>query len=60
MTKEEETVQTAIRIPESWMERLNKIADRLSQPGMRVTRTEALRMAAHRGIVEMEAEGKKR
>ncbi len=55
-----ESVQTAIRTPKSWLDRLDKIAERLSQPGMRVTRTEALRLATYRGIVELEAEGKKR
>jgi predicted DNA-binding protein len=58
--KAEKQVQTAIRVPASWLVRLDKIAERLSQPGMRVTRAEALRVATARGIVELEAETKKR
>ena len=58
--KEEEQVQTAIRIPESWFGRLDKIAERLSQPGLPVKRTEALRLAIARGMAELETEGKKR
>jgi len=58
--KQENQVQTAVRIPESWLERLDGLADRLSQPGMRVTRAEALRLAAHRGLVAYETEGKKK
>lgn len=51
-------VQTAIRIPESWLDRLDKIAEKMSQPGVRVTRSEALRAMVHRGMNEFEAEGK--
>jgi predicted DNA-binding protein len=58
--KQDQQIQTAIRVPESWLDRLDKIAERMSRPGMRVTRAEALRMAAHRGIEALEAEGKKR
>jgi len=61
--KQEQQVQTAIRVPESWLGRLDKIVERMSQPGMKVTRTEALRIAVHRGLVELEkleTEGKKR
>ena len=58
--KPEQQLQTAIRYPESWADRMDKIAERMSQPGMRVTRAEVVRLALHRGIVEMESEGKKR
>jgi hypothetical protein len=58
--KKEHQVQIAIRVPESWLSRLDKIAEKMSQPGMRVTRTEVLRLAAHRGFVELEAENKRR
>jgi len=56
----DEQIQTAIRVPKSWLKRLDVVAADLSQPGMRVTRAEVLRLAAHRGLVEMEAEGKKK
>ena len=58
--KQEEHEQTAVRLPKSWLERLDKIADRMSRPGVRVTRTAALRDALHHGIEVLEAEGKKR
>lgn len=58
--KEEAQIQTGVRIPESWFDRLDKIAERLSQPGLPVKRTEALRLSIARGMAELEAEGKKR
>jgi predicted DNA-binding protein len=58
--KQEQQVQTAIRVPESWLDRLDKIAERMSRPGVRITRTEALRDALYRGIEVIEADGKKR
>lgn len=58
--EEDQQVQTAIRIPESWFARLDKIADRMSQPGLPIKRTEALRLAIARGMAELEAEGGKK
>lgn len=61
MSEEREPqVQTAIRLPESMINRLDSVAKKMSQPGMPVTRTEVLRLAAHRGLDELEAEWKKR
>jgi predicted DNA-binding protein len=57
--KREHHTQTAIRVPDSWLERIDKLADRLSRPGVLVTRTAAMRDALYRGIEVMEAEGKK-
>ena len=54
---DEEQVQTAIRIPRSWLETLDKIAVKMSRPGNPVTRAGALRTALHLGIVEMQKEG---
>ena len=53
---EEDQIQTAVRLPESWFARLDKLAERLSQPGLTLSRTDALRMAIARGMAEMEAE----
>lgn len=58
--QEEQQVQVAIRFPESWLARLDRLAEKRSEPGMRVTRTEVLRLAVYRGLVELEAEAKKR
>jgi predicted transcriptional regulator len=58
--KGEQHVQVAIRVPESVLERVDRIADKMSQPGMRVTRTDVLRLATYRGVEQLEAEQKKR
>jgi len=58
--KEEAQVQTAIRIPESWIERIDKIAEQMSKPGMQISRADVHRIGLHRGIVELEKETKKR
>ena len=60
MSEKENTIQTAVRVPESWLERLDKIAEKLSQPGAALKRTDALRVALYRGIEQIESEGKKR
>jgi predicted transcriptional regulator len=61
-TDREQTVQTAVRVPESLLDRLDKIAERLrhQQPGIAFTRTEVLRLALNRGVELLENEGKKR
>jgi predicted DNA-binding protein len=63
-TEREEQEQTAIRLPASWLERLDEIARRTSTPARHVTRTQALREAIYRGMEEFEkelkSEGKKR
>ena len=38
------------------IKRLEVVATKLSQPGIRVTRSDAFRVAATRGIVELEKE----
>lgn len=57
--KQEEQIQTALRFPASFFDRLDKAAKLMSEPGMSVTRTEVLRLAAFRGLKEIEAEQKK-
>jgi predicted DNA-binding protein len=56
----EEQVQTAIRLPQSLLDRLDRLAEKMSQPGMKITRTEVLRLALFKGVDQLEAEGKKR
>lgn len=53
---EEDQIQTAVRLPKSWFARLDKLAEQLSQPGLTLSRTDALRMAIARGMAEMESE----
>lgn len=58
--KQEIHIQTAIRVPESWLERIDKIAQSMLNPGVPITRTAALRSLLYRGLVETEKESKKR
>jgi predicted DNA-binding protein len=57
--KQEQQVQTAIRLPESLLARVDKLAERMSRPGMRVTRAEVLRLAAFQGVDKLETEKKR-
>jgi predicted DNA-binding protein len=59
-TEQEEIVQTAIRVPKALLEELDEIAENMSQPGLKVTRTKALRLAIYRGVEQLKKEGKKR
>lgn len=52
--KQEDQVQLCVRYPESFTKRLDKIAEKLSEPGKRFTRVEVLRMASYRGLEAME------
>jgi predicted DNA-binding protein len=61
VSDERETqVQVAIRLPGSVLTRLDGLAEKQSQPGMRVTRTEVLRRAIHLGLDRLEADRKRR
>lgn len=57
--KQEQQVQTAIRLPKSIIDRIDKLAERVSQPGMRATRADALRIALGRGLDELEGKKKR-
>jgi len=52
-------VHTGIRLPENLIERIDKIAKRMSRPGIDVTRAEVLRLAATMGVERLEKEGKR-
>lgn len=58
--KQEELIQTALRVPESLLERIDKIAESMSRDGIRITRADVLRSAVFRGIEQLETEKKKR
>lgn len=52
----ERTVQTAVRFPASWLPRLERIAERLSSPGIDVSQASAIRAVMARGLDALEAE----
>ena len=60
MPKQETTTQTAVRLPNALLERLDKIAARMSPQGVRVTRAEVHRRAVFLGVKQLEDEAKKR
>ncbi len=59
-TKQVSNTQTAIRLPDSLLARIDKLAKRSSPTGVHVTRAEILRRAAFLGVEQLEAEDKKR
>jgi predicted DNA-binding protein len=58
--QEENQVQTAIRVPESVLERFDRLADQMSVLGTKITRADVHRQAVYRGLAELEKENKKR
>jgi len=60
--KQEQWIQTAIRLPKELLDRAEKIADTMRQPGVRFKRADAIRVAATRGMEMLENEhaGKKK
>jgi predicted DNA-binding protein len=57
---DEEQIQTAIRIPRSWLERFDKLAEQQSNPGMQISRADVHRQAIHRGLFELEKKKSKK
>ena len=56
MAEKERTVQTAVRLPESWIPRLDAIAGKLGAAGLDVSQAAAIRVCLGRGIAALEAE----
>jgi predicted DNA-binding protein len=57
----ENQTQTAIRLPDSLLERIDKIAERMSQPGLNpVTRAEVIRLFVMQGADRADAERERR
>jgi hypothetical protein len=54
------TFQVAFKIPEEWVAMADALAAKRSSPGMRVTRTDVLRLALYEGLQAMIAEPKAR
>ncbi len=53
--KQERTIQTAVRFLESDLKLADKIADRMSQPGLPATRAAVLRIAVTEGLKKLKA-----
>jgi predicted transcriptional regulator len=51
------TVQTAIRLDQDVLDRLDAIAAKLSRPGLAVTRSDAIRICLLTGLQDIEKEG---
>jgi hypothetical protein len=51
---EVETTQIALRMPTSWVERIDRLARQLSRPGIDVSRSEALRAVMIKGLEVLE------
>lgn len=58
--KQEPQVQAAFRVPRSFLERVDRVAERMSRPGLRLIRTDVLRMASFKGLELLEAENSRR
>ena len=52
--------QTAIRLPDELLERIEKIAEHMSKAGVPITRADVHRLAVEQGIERLEAKAKKR
>jgi len=53
--KSENTFQVAFLIPDEWRERADALAERLT-PGVRLSRSDVLRLALGRGLDALDAE----
>lgn len=56
----ETQTQTAIRLSDSLLARIDKLAERMSRPGIRITRADVIRLAVTQGTAALEAESKKK
>lgn len=52
--KNEQQVQTAIRLPPTLLQRLDKLAEHMSKGGIRITRAEVHRLAVENGVDRLE------
>ena len=55
MKEKERTVQTAVRMPASWIPRLEAIGKKLGETGLDVSQAAVIRVALARGIAALEA-----
>ena len=54
-----DAVQVAFRIPKAWLKRADSVAEAITRPGVKATRTDALRHAMALGFDALEREGKR-
>ena len=54
-----DTVQIAIRVPRDWLARADDVAQRISRPGVTMSRTDAFRAAIAVGFDALADESKK-
>lgn len=59
IAKKPALVLSSIRLPEDMIKRVDKIAENMSEPGVRITRGEALRRVAYVGVEQLERGAKK-
>ena len=52
----ENTFQVTFKIPDAWIKQADAIAEAMSKPGLRVTRTDALRTALAQGLSALHVE----
>lgn len=58
-TPDDETAEITLRLPRTLLKKLDRLAKRMSQPGIRISRARALRAAAFLGVAQLEAENRK-
>jgi hypothetical protein len=49
--------QVTVLLEDEWIERLDSVAEHLSEPGVPITRAHVLRLAIRRGLEALEQEG---
>jgi predicted DNA-binding protein len=54
----EEQQQISVMLPVDWVERLDAVAENLSEPGVSLKRADVLRMAIRRGLEALESTGR--
>jgi hypothetical protein len=52
----QDLTQVTIKIPSDWVEEFDALAEVMAQPGTKMTRTDAMRIALHRGLESLRVE----
>ncbi len=59
-TTKASTQQITVRVDSDWLPRFDRLAAALSEPGLELTRVDAIRMAIARGMVDLESKARAR